>query len=123
MTDLADRPPTDSRDAKETLFWELAEPLLEEPPVTRSTMMGFACLRYEGRFFASVDRDSMDLVVKLPAERVEGLIESGQGTVFAPNRRVFREWVAVPAPDRELWTRLLDEARAYAVDGSGPRRR
>ena len=109
-------PLDDARDAKEQLFWALAERLLAEPPVNRGTMMGFPCLRFDGRFFASIDRDSKDLVVKLPAERVDGLIASGQGAVFAPNHRVFREWVAVPVPDRDLWTALLNEARAYAVD-------
>ena len=105
---------------KEQLFWALADRLLGEPSVTRSTMMGFPCLRFDGRFFASIDRDSKDLVVKLPAGRVEGLIASGQGTVFAPNHRVFREWVAVPLPDRDLWAALLDEAMAYAMV-SGPK--
>jgi hypothetical protein len=114
----------DARWAKEELFWSLAEELLAEPPVTRSTMMGFPCLRYDGRFFASIDRDSKDLVVKLSAERVDELIASGQGTVFAPNDRVFREWVDVPLPDRDLWAALLDEARDFALEsgsaGRGP---
>lgn len=108
-----------AREMKEELFWALAERLLVEPPVNRGTMMGFPCLRFDGRFFASIDRDSKDLVVKLPAARVDGLVASGQGTVFAPNRRVFREWVAVPVPDRDLWAALLDEAMAYAIV-SGP---
>ena len=112
-------PLDDAHATKERLFWALAERLLGEPPVTRSTMMGFPCMRFDGRFFASIDRDSKDLVVKLPAARVEELIASGQGTVFAPNRRVFREWVAVPVPDRDLWTALLEESKAYAIV-SGP---
>ena len=113
-------PLDDARDAKEQLFWALAERLLAEPSVNRGTMMGFPCLRFDGRFFASIDRDSKDLVVKLPAGRVDGLIASGQGEVFAPNHRVFREWVAVPVPDRDLWAALLGEAEAYAIV-SGPR--
>lgn len=116
----ADRPADDAHETKERLFWALAERLLGEPPVTRSTMMGFPCLRFDGRFFASIDRASKDLVVKLPAARVEELIASGQGTVFAPNHRVFREWVAVPVPDRDLWAALLDGAMAYATV-SGPK--
>ena len=42
--------------AGEERFWELAEPLLARPDVTRSTMMGFPCLRVRGQFFASTDR-------------------------------------------------------------------
>lgn len=112
----------DARRAKEELFWSLAEALLAEPPVTRSTMMGFPCLRYDGRFFASIDRDSKDLVVKLSAERVDELIASGHGTVFAPNYRVFREWVEVTLPDHDLWAALLDEARDFAVESGGAER-
>jgi len=112
----------DVRRAKEELFWALAERLLAEPPVSRSTMMGFPCLRYDGRFFASIDRDSKDLVVKLPADRVDELIATGQGLVFAPNHRVFREWVAVPVPARHLWAALLHEAQAFATEVGGAER-
>jgi len=31
--------------AGERLFWILADDLLEDPAVTRSTMMGYPCLR------------------------------------------------------------------------------
>jgi hypothetical protein len=64
---------TGVEEKKERLFWSLAEPLLERPGVSRGTMMGFPCLRLNGRFFASIDRDSKNLVVKLPADRVGDL--------------------------------------------------
>ena len=38
--------------ARETLFWELAQQLLAEPGVTQGTMMGYPCLRANGAFFA-----------------------------------------------------------------------
>jgi hypothetical protein len=53
-------------DACEALFWELAQPLLAEPGVTRSTMMGYPCLRANGAFFACVERATGNLIVKLP---------------------------------------------------------
>jgi hypothetical protein len=34
--------------ADDTKFWGLATPLLAQLGVTRSTMMGFPCLRFEG---------------------------------------------------------------------------
>ena len=108
---------TDLADAKERLCWSLAEPLLDGPGVSRGTMMGFPCLRYRGRFFAAIERESKDLIVKLPADRVLVLIASGRGTVFAPNHRAFREWVAVPKPDRVGWAALLDEAHDLARIG------
>jgi hypothetical protein len=55
----------------EHLFRSLAEPLLSREGVTRSTMMGFPCLRVDGAFFASSDRRTGDLRVKLPEARVD----------------------------------------------------
>ena len=70
-------------------------------------MMGFPCLRLHGRFFASVDRRTQALLVKLPADRVAALVASGEGEPFAPAGRVFREWVAFPRTDRRRWRSLL----------------
>lgn len=100
----------------EGLFWKLADDLLAQPAVTRSTMMGYPCLRVSGHFFACVDRTTGNLVVKLPADRVKDVVSSGLGISFAPNGRVFREWVALPIPDEDEWTALLNEARTF-VDG------
>jgi hypothetical protein len=102
----------------EDLFWDLAAALLADPAVTRSTMMGLPCLRLRGRFFASVDRRTQALLVKLPASRVTGLIAGGHGEPFAPAGRVFREWVALPRPDRRRWRALLYEAQEYATGPS-----
>jgi hypothetical protein len=55
----------------------MAAPLLKQPAVTRSTMMGFACLRLDGDFFATCDHRSGDLVVKLDEQRVTALVDSG----------------------------------------------
>jgi len=96
-------------------FWSVAEPLLGAAAVTRSTMMGFPCLRVSGRFFASFDRRTGALVVKLPAARVHELIASGEAEPFAPAGRTFREWAAID-PDRlEHWPSLLDEALAFVA--------
>ena len=88
----------------------MAEPLLGAAAVTRSTMMGFPCLRVSGRFFASFDRRTDALVVKLPAERVDDLIATGMAEPFAPNGRRFREWAAVSSSRYALWPSFLDEA-------------
>lgn len=99
----------------EQLFWDLVEPFYADPAVSRSTMMGLPCVRRHGRFFASLDRRSGALVVKLPADRVTELITAGHGVPFAPAGRVFREWVAIPRADRRRWRALLTEARDHAV--------
>jgi hypothetical protein len=100
---------------REVLFRELADELLEQPSVTRSTMMGYPCLRRDGVFFACVEHNSGHLIVKLPSDRVIELVASQQALPFAPNGRTFREWAAVPIPDRDTWAALLDEAHTFAA--------
>jgi hypothetical protein len=91
----------------------LACKLLDEPDVTRSTMMGYPCLRSDGAFFACVERTTGHLIAKLPADRVQELIGLGRAVPFAPNGRVFREWAAFPVPNRREWRGVLDEARMF----------
>lgn len=102
----------------EDRFWSLAEPLLAQAGVTRSTMMGFPCLRLAGNFFASCDHRSGDLVIKLDAQRVATLIEQGIAEPFAPNGRRFREWATVPVRKQRSWARFLDEAMQFAAAAS-----
>ena len=95
------------------LFDELCRSWLLRPSISRSTMMGFPCLRVDGQFFASVHRDGGQLIVKLPRGRVEQLVAVGLGEHFAPNGRVFREWVAVPLTRRDTWAARVDEAHRF----------
>ena len=104
--------------ASEGRFWDLAEPLLARDDVERSTMMGLPCLRVRGAFFASWDRRTGDLLVKLPEARVEELVAAGRAHIFAPAGRRFREWAAVPAERSRTWERVLDEALDF-VNGAG----
>jgi hypothetical protein len=117
MTTREVEPVEDAQD----LYDELTDDLLYDPAVGRSTMMGFPCVRRAGRFFASFDKRAGALVVKLPRERVAELVEAGVGDPFAPNGRVFREWISLPAPDRGLWTRILAEALDFATSDDEPR--
>jgi hypothetical protein len=105
---------TDVAAAGEAQFWELAAPLLDQAGVTRSTMMGFPCLRLDGDFFASCDSRNGDLVVKLDATQVRALIDAGRAEPFAPNGRQFREWATIPYERRRTWARQLDAALAAA---------
>jgi hypothetical protein len=104
-----------SSEQGETLFWDLADDLLKEPGITRSTMMGYPCLRHNGAFFACVERTTGHLIVKLPADRVQDEIRSGRAISFAPSGRTFREWAALPRADRKEWTAVLDEARRFVA--------
>src|SRR5688500_8403556 len=101
--------------AARKLYDELTDDLLYDPAVGRSTMMGYPCVRRAGSFFASFDTKTEALVVKLPRERVAEVVADGTGEPFAPNGRVFREWVRLPEPDPNVWERLLAEARDFAA--------
>jgi hypothetical protein len=106
-------------------FWTLAEPLLARAGVTRSTMMGYPCLRLNGDFFASWDHRAKQLVVKLNQASVTALIDIGDATAFAPSGRPFRQWAAIPATNRESWPDMLDQAYHHALrrqpqPGPGP---
>jgi len=98
---------------KSTFFWDIAESYLKQKDIEKSTMMGFPCLRVNGDFFASCDKNNGDLVIKLPKERVQELISSGIGKDFAPNGRKFKEWLAVESREEKLWNELIDEALEF----------
>ena len=102
----------------EVRFWELAEPLLGQPGITRSTMMGFPCLRVAGAFFATCDRRTGDLVVKLSEATVDKLVASGRAQPFAPAGKRFREWTAVPFAKSRSWKSLMAQAHEF-VAGAG----
>ena len=100
--------------AAETLFWQVAAELeRDDPRVRESTIMNGRCLRVGKEFLALVDYKGSGLVVKLPRERVAALIEAGVGKPFAPAGKIFKEWLAVPTPDRRRWRELLREGIAF----------
>ncbi len=98
------------------LFWELAAELYaEDPRVVEGTIMNGRCLRVGKEFLALVDYKGSGLVVKLPKSRVAELIDQGKGQPFAPAKKVFKEWLSVPRPDRQRWRALLREGVAHVA--------
>ena len=102
---------------KSKLFWSLADPMLASGEVEKGTMMGFPCLRISGKFFATLERSTDDLIVKLPKDRVTELIDGGEALPFAPNGRTFKEWALINTSDEAKWQAYLDEAMIF-VEGS-----
>ena len=90
-------------------FDALAGQLLEEPGVEAGTGFGSTQgLRVDGRIF--VMHMDGDLVVKLPADRADALVEAGGERLEIDSRRM-REWVRIsPGPD---WGALAREALTY----------
>ena len=68
-------------------FWGLAAPLLASGEATEGALMGFPCLRVDGEFFATCDHRTGELIVKLPRDRVQELIEQ-VFVVLGPGRRL-----------------------------------
>ena len=100
--------------APEELFWQIAAELQRyDPRIQEGTIMNGRCLRVGKEFLALVDYKGSGLVVKLPKQRVAELIEAGVGQPFGPAGKIFKEWLAVPKPDRQRWRELLREGVAF----------
>lgn len=102
----------------EDVFWELIDELqVDDPRIEEGTIMSGRCARVDGEFLALVDFKGSGLVVKLPRDRVQELIDQGIGQPFAPAGRVFKEWVSIPKRDRRRWRSLLREGVAFVAPG------
>ena len=75
---------------------------------------GATSLKTNGKIFAMLVHDR--LVVKLPAARVEALIEEGSGRRFDPGHgRIQREWLDVESDAYETWVALATESEAFVA--------
>lgn len=98
------------------LFAPLLGALLRESGVTPSRMFGSPGLKVRGKVFAILVKGR--LVVKLPQERVDGLVASGKGEHFDPGHgRLMKEWVAVDPAAKATWLELAKEAREFVASG------
>lgn len=105
---------TTSPDA-DALFAPVAEAFAGDRHVTLGKMFGSTGLKVGGKVFAMVVKGN--LVVKLPKQRVEELVDVGDGRYFDPGHgRLMKEWIAV-APDRVPWVELAKEARRFVEGG------
>lgn len=96
-------------------FWDLASVHLASGACDEGTMMGIPCLRTKGEFVAMYWAKGGGMIVKLDAQVVARHVAAGSGLPFAPNGRVFKEWVAVPEAHAEDWDAMLAEALAFAA--------
>lgn len=77
-------------------------------------------LKTAGKFYAFATAD--DLVIKLPAARVEELIRDNAGLACSPRPGIpMKQWVRIPAPDAETCRDYLMKARAFVAEGAGQR--
>jgi hypothetical protein len=100
--------------AVEELFEQVAARLLaEDPEVQQGRMLRAVGLQAGGKFFAYAGDG--DLVVKLPAERVDELVATGDGRPFESGGRRMREWVRLRLADAASCAAHVAEARAFVA--------
>ena len=99
-----------------TRYEDLVDDLLGIDGVTPprgGSGFGRGALRYQGKIFAMLVRGQ--LVVKLPADRVTALINSGEGAAFDANKGTpMREWLSLAAESSQDWLALAHEALEFA---------
>ena len=73
---------------------------------------GSTSLKASGKIFAMLVKDR--LVVKLPAKRVDELIEKGAGERFDPGHgRLQKEWLSVQSDSADEWLALAIESESF----------
>jgi TfoX/Sxy family transcriptional regulator of competence genes len=69
-------------------------------------------LKVDGKIFAMLVRGK--LVVKLPRERVDALVDSGDGERFdAGKGKPMREWFALSPTSKKPWRAIANQAIAF----------
>lgn len=74
---------------------------------------GSNALTVHGKIFCMETRDGR-FVVKLPADRVRKLVQSGIGTGFRMAGRAMKEWMACGRQHDARWNSLAHEAYLFA---------
>jgi hypothetical protein len=99
-------------------LWEpIAKDQLAKRGVTAGTGFGTnEGLRVSGKIFAMLVGG--ELVVKLPKDRVDALVDAGTAERFdAGKGRPMKEWASVPPSSSRRWKALVEEAMGF-VGGS-----
>lgn len=87
------------------------------PPNGPQSKRGFGAseLKVHNKIFAMLSGGR--LVVKLPRQRVDALVASGEGERFDPRRdgRLMKEWLALAPTSKLEWLPLAREAMAFVA--------
>jgi TfoX/Sxy family transcriptional regulator of competence genes len=97
----------------EQIWKAIADTEIGAPSVTTGTGFGRTeGLRVSGKIFAMLVRG--ELVVKLPKDRVDDLVEAGVAHRFdAGKGRPMKEWAAVSPAASRRWRALVKEAKDF----------
>ncbi len=96
-------------------YQDLVDELLGTGGVTPPGGGGFGrtALRFQGKIFVMLVRGR--LVLKLPGERVDALVEAGDGVRFDANKGTpMKEWLSLDPESGRAWLPLAREALEFA---------
>ena len=86
----------------------------QDPAVEQGRMLHAPGLKISGKFFAFASRD--DLYVKLPAARVNELLDSGAGRPCEIRKgSPMREWIRLDPLDEDACVAYVTEARDFVA--------
>ncbi|MGL1922612.1 MAG: hypothetical protein OCD03_16465 [Hyphomicrobiales bacterium] len=88
-----------------------------------STMMGTKCLRYKGGFMSMMFDKADALIIKVSPDRVNELIDSGEGLEFNYTSRKFKEWVMIPSEDEDDYEGYILESMEYVKSITKPKKK
>ena len=91
-------------------FWEgVKEVYLKQSDIQKQG----ESLKIKRKMFAMFNKGRY--VLKLPKERVQDLINSGEGQPYDPgNGKIMKEWVIIPEKYSQKWIELAEEAKEFA---------
>lgn len=96
------------------LYHEIASNMAKLNGVEISTMMKSPCLRYDGNFIAMMFEKQDALIVKLSEQRVNEILESGEGLEFNFTKKRFKQWVLIPLEFEQQYETYMNEALNHA---------
>ncbi|WP_248243371.1 TfoX/Sxy family protein [Microbacterium kunmingense] len=94
------------------LFDPIAERYVAHDGVDIGPIFGSEGLRIRGKIFAFLSFDGQ-LIVKVPAERANELVETTPARRMVMREREMKEWLFFEQTDAALWPAAVDEAFAY----------
>ena len=96
----------------EGLYDAIAQKFNQDPEITIARMFGGSALKAQNKVFACFYKGR--LVLKLPANRVNELVATGNAEHFdSGTGRPAKEWVAIDAVRGDEWPALAGEARTF----------
>jgi TfoX/Sxy family transcriptional regulator of competence genes len=95
-------------------FEHISAALLKHQGVEHGRMFGSDGLKISGKVFAMQVNGA--LVVKLPVDRVQALVNAKQASLFDPGHgRPMKEWVSIATGTAQAWQALAEESLQYVA--------